>query len=91
MTIDKKKKVTTGLKKTRSLLDRIIQMVEEDAYCIDIMQQTLAAAGMLRSTHEEVMRNHLETCFVEGVKKSGKKKQTELIEEMLRVTNLHNR
>jgi DNA-binding FrmR family transcriptional regulator len=46
---DQKTKKLIAIKKTRSLIDKIAQMVEKDEYCIDIMQQNLAAIGLMRN------------------------------------------
>ena len=89
--ITKKDKILIGLKKSRSLLDKVSRMVEADDYCIIIMQQNLAVMGLLRGVHEKIMRNHLATCFTEGVQDGDDKKKQELIDEMMRVTSLHNR
>lgn len=35
-------KTLISLKKARTLLDKIISMLENDKYCIDIIQQNLA-------------------------------------------------
>jgi DNA-binding FrmR family transcriptional regulator len=66
-------------------------MVEQDEYCVDIMQQNLAAIGLLKSAHERVMKDHLETCFVDGVQKGSVKKQKELIEELQTLMKLYNK
>lgn len=86
-----KQSIIISFKKARSLLDTIITMVEQDEYCVDIMQQNLAAIGLLKSAHEQVMKDHLETCFVEGVQKGGAKKQKELIEELQTLMKLYNK
>ena len=44
-------------------MGKIIKMTEEDKYCVDIMQQNLAVLGLLRSAHQTLMENHLDTCF----------------------------
>ncbi len=86
-----KLKISTSLRKTRSLIDKIIKMVEGDEYCINIMQQNLAAIGLLRSAHEELMKNHLATCFADGMKTKDSKKQALLVEEIAKVNSLFNR
>ncbi len=86
-----KQSVIISFKKARSLIDTIISMVERDEYCVDIMQQNLSAIGLLKSAHERVMKDHLETCFVEGVQKGGAKKQKELIEELQTLMKLYNK
>lgn len=86
-----KQSIIISFKKARSLLDTIIGMVERDEYCVGIMQQNLSAIGLLKSAHERVMKDHLETCFVEGVQKGGAKKQQELIEELQTLMKLYNK
>ena len=86
-----KEKVIINLKKARSLLKKQIEMVEDDEYCIDIMQQNLAVIGLLRSAHEKLMRNHLQTCFKQAFETEDEQKKQEMIEEMLTVTRLFNK
>ena len=38
-----------NFKKAQSLIVRMLKMVEDDAYCVDIMQQNLAVVGLLKS------------------------------------------
>jgi DNA-binding FrmR family transcriptional regulator len=80
-----------NLKKAHSLLGKIIKMVEEDKYCIDIMQQNLAAIGLLRSSHETLMENHLNTCFRKAMAAKNEKKKREMVQEILRVIRLFNK
>ena len=54
-----KEKALIGFKKAHSLLAKIVDMTEQNVYCMDIMQQNLAAIGLLRSAHEALMENHL--------------------------------
>ena len=58
-----KAKALISFKKTKSLIEKIIEMTNGDVYCIDIMQQNLAAIGLLRSAHEMLMENHLNIIF----------------------------
>lgn len=88
---NKKDKVLTNLRKANSLLSKIIQMSENNEYCIDIMQQNLAVIGLLRSAHEMLMENHLNTCFKKAMSTSNEKRKKEMTEEILRVTNLFNK
>lgn len=86
-----KVRISTNLRKTRSLIDKIQQMIDGDEYCINIMQQNLAAIGLLRSAHEELMKNHLATCFADGMKTKDPKKQELLVAEITKVNSLFNR
>ena len=86
-----KAKALINFKKTRSLMEKIIEMVENDAYCINIMQQNLAAIGLLRSAHEMIMENHLNTCFKSAFETKNLKKQQQMTEEILKITKLFNK
>jgi DNA-binding FrmR family transcriptional regulator len=62
-----KKEALNRLKTVRGHLDGIIRMVEDDAYCVDLMKQVSAAQASLERVNRLVLKNHLETCFAEAV------------------------
>ncbi|HBR80588.1 MAG: Copper-sensing transcriptional repressor CsoR (Copper-sensitive operon repressor) [Candidatus Uhrbacteria bacterium GW2011_GWF2_44_350] len=88
---NEKNKTLIGFKKARSLLDKIIKMSEDDEYCINIMQQNLAVIGLLRSAHQQLMENHLNTCFKTAMASGNEKKKKAMTSEILKVTNLFNK
>ena len=80
-----------NFKKAQSLMAKIIKMVEGDEYCVNIMQQNLAALGLLKSAHQMLMENHLNTCFKKAVGSNNEKRKREMVEEILNVTKLFNK
>lgn len=88
---NQKQKTLIAYKKAHTLLSKIIKMVEEDRYCIDIMQQNLAVIGLLKSAHQDLMENHLNTCFKHAIESKNTKKEKEMIGEILKVTKLFNK
>ncbi len=66
-------------------------MIEAHEYCIDIMQQNLATVGLLRSAHQMLMENHLNTCFKKAMATKNEKKKQEMTQEILKVTKLFNK
>lgn len=88
---EKKKKIITALKKANTSLSKVISMVEDDHYCINVMQQNLAVIGLLRSAHEALMENHLNTCFKSALSSKNEKKKKQMTAEILKVTNLYNK
>jgi CsoR family transcriptional regulator, copper-sensing transcriptional repressor len=88
---DKKTDALVGFKKARTSIESIIRMIEEDKYCVDIMQQNLAVIGLLKSAHEKLMNNHLETCFSEGMDSKSPTKKKKMIEEIERLVKMGNR
>lgn len=86
-----KQKSLVNLKKAQSHVGKVIKMVEDDEYCVDIMQQNLAVAGLLRSVHQMLMENHLNTCFKKAMDSKNEKKKQAMTREILRVTSLFNK
>lgn len=81
-------KTLINLKKARSHLDKIIKMKEDGKYCIDIMQQNLAVIGLLKAANQALMQGHLNTCFANAVKAKDAEKQDEMVQEIIRVTQM---
>jgi DNA-binding FrmR family transcriptional regulator len=57
-------------------------MVEIGDYCIDIIHQSIAVQAALKETDQVVLKNHMETCVAEEIKKGNTK---EVIEEVMKV------
>jgi len=88
---NKKQQTLINFKKAQSLLGKIIKMVETNQYCIEIMQQNLAVVGLLKSAHQMLMENHLNTCFKTAMATKNEKRKQEMIQEILKVTKLFNK
>lgn len=86
-----KQKALISFKKAHSSLAKIIEMTEKNTYCMDIMQQNLAVIGLLRSAHEMLMENHLNSCFKNAMASKNERKKNEMTEEILKVTKLFNK
>lgn len=86
-----KEKALVGFKKAHSLLAKIIDMTEKNIYCMDIMQQNLAVIGLLRSAHEMLMENHLNSCFKNAMASRNERKKNQMTAEILKVTKLFNK
>jgi DNA-binding FrmR family transcriptional regulator len=85
---DPKKQAAIALKKAQTHISNIIKMVENDEYCIDVMTQISAADGLLKSASEKILKNHMRTCFAEGMKNTNKKVKERMIKEVLNVVSL---
>ncbi|MBW7944377.1 metal-sensitive transcriptional regulator [Patescibacteria group bacterium] len=78
----KKDNVLHRLKIIRGHLDKIVQMVEDDAYCIDVLTQTKAVQSSLNKVDEVLLENHLSHCVVEHIQEG----QTQLaVDEVMKV------
>lgn len=86
-----KQKKLIALKKVSSLLKKITQMVEDEQYCIDIMQQNLAAIGLLKSFHSQMMEAHLASCLKNAIDSEDQQTKDKMLKEIMSVNNLFNR
>jgi DNA-binding FrmR family transcriptional regulator len=62
MKSEHQRNVMNRLKTARGHLEAVIRMVDEDAYCPEVMKQLSAVQGSLERASRLVLRNHLETC-----------------------------
>ncbi|MFA6254194.1 MAG: metal-sensing transcriptional repressor [Candidatus Paceibacterota bacterium] len=84
-------KALISFKKAHSHLGNIIKMVEDGHYCINIMQQNLAVIGLLKSAHQTLMENHLNSCFLRAVSSTNKNKKEDMVKEIIKVAKLSNK
>lgn len=61
-------------------LKKVRKMVEEEAYCMDILQQSLAVQNALKKVDELILDKHLHTCMIEAMGKKKKEKIEEILE-----------
>ncbi|HIS99182.1 MAG TPA: metal-sensing transcriptional repressor [Candidatus Faecaligallichristensenella faecipullorum] len=71
-----KAKLNQLIKTARGQLDGILKMIEEDAYCIDVSNQLMAADAILRRANREVLSAHLSGCVRQALE-SGETGQIE--------------
>ena len=84
-------KILISFKKAQGSITKIIEMVEGNHYCIDVMQQNLAVIGLLKSAHQMLMERHLNSCFKNAMATRNEKKKQEMTGEILKVTKLFNK
>ena len=77
-----KKKAIRRLKIVEGQVRGLQRMVEEEKYCIDIINQSLAIKEALSGVEDLILENHLSTHVVEQMK-SGK--EAKAIKEILSV------
>ena len=78
---EERKKLVTRLKKVEGQIRGIEKMVEEDAYCPDILMQVAAATSALNSFNKVLLANHIRTCVADDIR-DGK---DETIDELVKV------
>lgn len=77
-----KKLLLNRLKRIEGQIRGIYGMVENDAYCIDILNQALAANAALTAFDKALLSNHIKTCVVDDIKNGDDEVVDELIMTM---------
>jgi len=79
-----KRSALNRLKTVRGHLDAVIDMVEEERYCPDIMKQVSALQGSLEKVNRVLLQNHVETCVLEAVEEGRSEQVVDELMETLR-------
>ena len=73
------KKLINRLNRIEGQVRGVKRMVEEDAYCIDILVQVAAVNAALNSFNKELLANHIRTCVADDIREG----KDETIEELV--------
>ena len=79
---DTRERILHRLKIARGHLDKVISMVSEDAYCIDVIFQSKAVQAGIKEADNLLLENHLKKCVADAMKKG---KKDEAIAEVMNV------
>ena len=75
------------LKIVRGHLDKVIDMVDSGAYCIDVIHQSMAVQASLKAIDEAILNDHMRTCVAEEIRKGNTQ---EVIDEVMKVVKRAN-
>lgn len=79
-----KTSVVERLKIIEGHLRKVMQMVEEGAYCPDVIQQSTAVQMALRKVDEILLEGHLKDCVRNAIKSGGGDKEIQELLEAFR-------
>lgn len=81
------KKILHRMKIARGHLNRVIKMMEQGDYCVDVIHQSLAVQAALRSIDQEILKNHMVTCVADEIRKGN---ADDAIEEIMKIMEKRN-
>ena len=79
-TDEQKKSLTNRLKRLEGQVRGLLKMIEDDAYCNDILQQSMSAASAIDGFNQELLGYHVKGCVTEGIKNGDE----EVVDELLK-------
>lgn len=60
-------------------MKKVIQMVEDNDYCVDVIHQSKALQKALKEADNLILENHLNTCATKAIREGKEKKAIEEI------------
>lgn len=78
-------KQIASLKRVEGQIRGIINMVNEEKYCVDILYQIKAAKSALVSVESKILENHIESCVKNSLK--NKNDVDVKVSELLKLIN----
>ena len=79
---DTQERILHRLQIAQGHLKKVLQMVENGEYCIDVIHQSRAVQRALQEADSVILENHLKTCASDAIKKG---RQKEAIAEIMNV------
>ena len=73
------------LKNVEGHLRGVIRMVEEDAYCIDIIRQIQAVEAALNKVSTGILENHLNSCVTTAIQGNDPAERERVLKEITEV------
>ncbi len=74
--------VSRKIKIARGQLDGILQMIEDDRYCVDISTQLMATQALLKNANQQILQAHIRGCVREALQTDAENPK---LEEALRL------
>lgn len=80
---DDKDALTKRLSRIEGQVRGISRMIEEDRYCIDVLQQVQAIKAALARVEDAVLKEHTRTCVQSAIESGDADEQREKFNELV--------
>lgn len=70
------------MKSAEGHLRGVIRMMEEDAYCIDVMRQIQAVQAALNKISAVILENHLNSCVITAIRGENPSDRERVLQEI---------
>lgn len=80
---DSKKKVINGLRRVEGQIRGMQRMVEDERYCVDVLNQIAAARMALARLAIIILEDHTDGCVSKAILEEDAKSKDEIIQELM--------
>jgi len=88
---EKRQKIQARLRSVAGHVGGVERMVEEGAYCVDVMRQVLAIQRALDRVNAMILEDHLETCASTAIRSNDTRERERTIAELLEVFEMSSK
>lgn len=83
-----KQRANHRIKIIQGQLKKIDQMISDNAYCVDVMIQSLAVQKSLESLNRLLLEGHLKSCVINQIREG---KNHKVVKELLQLYHLEHK
>lgn len=83
-TSPKKQKALKCARQAQGTLEKVVNMIDSDRYCPEVIQQIDSVLGLLKTAKRELLTGHLDTCLLPKMKEN----KQQAIDELIKIFNL---
>ena len=80
-----KEQILARLRSIEGHVRGVARMVDDDAYCIDVIKQTMAIIKAVEKLNVVILDNHLNTCVTTAIRSDSQSDRERVIKELLDV------
>jgi DNA-binding FrmR family transcriptional regulator len=89
--VDTAENTLRRLKTVEGHLRGVIRMVEQDAYCIDVIRQIQAVESALNKASAQILESHLNSCVTTAIKGNDPKERERVLREIAEVFEISSK
>jgi CsoR family transcriptional regulator, copper-sensing transcriptional repressor len=75
--------IVNRLKSVQGHLGGVVRMLEEDAYCMDVLKQLQAVQAAIGRVNSLLLQDHLDTCVTTAIRGDDTHERERVIQELL--------
>lgn len=80
--MEERKKAIQNLKIAKGQIEGIINMIDDERYCIDISNQIIAVQSLLKKANMQILKRHINHCVSDAILNN---KGEEKVEEIIKI------
>jgi DNA-binding FrmR family transcriptional regulator len=88
---EKRQKILTRLRSVAGHVRGVERMVQDNAYCVDVMKQVLAIQKAMDRVNAMLLEDHLEHCATRAIRSSDANERERTIAELLEVFEMSSK